>query len=187
ARRRVSLLAFQHVKNLHALFLTCRGSGHTRVLHSMPGARWIGLPTLRGVLGAGTKVQKKRHPWRLLPAASHCRQRAAGGTAAAHGRPRTKKGCSTPPGSPVCFAEESLRPTPGASEIISFGAEEGDDLDEALSLTASEKDRASEEHSEVEGHAAFQDKLVRILTRAVSDLGLEWEKAGEPARSKLDS
>ncbi|RXN21395.1 kinase C alpha type-like protein [Labeo rohita] len=134
-----------HVQNLHALFRTYRGSGHTQVLHPMPGSRscggsahWIGLPALR---------------------------------------------------SPVHFAEESLRPTPGASEIISFGAEEGNDLDEAMSLTASEKDRAqaSEERSEVEGHTAFQDKLVRILTRAVSDLGLEWEKADEPARSKPDS
>ncbi|KAL0194969.1 hypothetical protein M9458_008541, partial [Cirrhinus mrigala] len=73
--------------------------------------------------------------------------------------------------------------------IISFGAEEDDDLDEAMSLTASLKDwaQASEECSEVEGHAAFQDELVRILTRAVSDLGLEWEKADEPARSKLYS
>ncbi|RXN36619.1 kinase C alpha type-like protein [Labeo rohita] len=95
----------------------------------------------------------------------------------------------SPPRSPVRFAEESLRPTPGASEIVSFGAEEGDDLDKAMSLTASKKDwaQASEERSEVEGHAAFQDEPVRILTRAVSDLGLEWEKADEPARSKLDS
>ncbi|RXN10859.1 guanylate cyclase 2G-like protein [Labeo rohita] len=58
-----------------------------------------------------------------------------------------------------------------------------------MSLTASEKDwgQASEERSEVEGHTAFQDELVRFLTRAVSDLGLEWEKADEQARSKLDS
>lgn len=36
------------------------------------------------------------------------------------------------------------------------------DLDEAVSLTASEKDLAhtQEERSEVEGHAAFQDKLI---------------------------
>ncbi|KAL0146508.1 hypothetical protein M9458_058139, partial [Cirrhinus mrigala] len=97
-----------------------------------------------------------------------------------------RKGAS-PPRSPVCFAEESLRPTPGASEIISFGAEEGDDLDEAMSLTASEKDwaPASEERSEVEGHTAFQDELISILTRAVSDLGLEWEKANEPARTHI--
>lgn len=42
------------------------------------------------------------------------------------------------------------------------------------------------ECSEVEGHAAFQDELIWILTRAGSNLGLEWESSDEPAKSKLD-
>lgn len=64
-----------------------------------------------------------------------------------------------------------------------------DDLDEAMSLTASEKDWAHtlEERSEVEGQAVLQDELVRILTKGVSDLGLEWESPDESAKSKLDS
>lgn len=95
---------------------------------------------------------------------------------------------SPPPRSPMCL-EEDLQPAAGASEIISFGAPGDDDFDEALSLTTSEKDwaRSPEERSEVEGHAAFQDELVRILTKAVSGLGLEWESPDEPAKSKLDS
>ncbi len=98
-------------------------------------------------------------------------------------------GHDPPPHSLVCFAEESLRPTPGASEIISFSVAGDDDLDEAMSLMASEKDWAHspEEHSEVEGNTAFQDEIVRILTKAVSDLCLEWESPDEPAKSKLDS
>ncbi len=38
----------------------------------------------------------------------------------------------------------------------------------------------------MEGHAAFQDELVRILTKAMSDLSLEWESTDEPTKSKLD-
>ncbi len=71
------------------------------------------------------------------------------------------------------FTEESLWPAPGASEIISFSAAgDNDYLDEAMSLTASEKDWAHipEDSSKVEGHATFQDELVRILTKAMSDL-----------------
>ncbi|XP_052429854.1 scavenger receptor cysteine-rich type 1 protein M130-like [Carassius gibelio] len=95
---------------------------------------------------------------------------------------------SPPPRSPMCL-EEDLQPAAGASEIISFGAAGVDDFDKALSLTMSEKDwaRSPEERSEVEGHAAFQDELVWILTKAVSGLGLEWESPDEPAKSKLDS
>lgn len=44
-------------------------------------------------------------------------------------------------------------------------------------LSASEKDWAHtpEKRSEVEGPTAFQVELVRILTRAMRDLSLEWE------------
>ncbi|ROL47597.1 hypothetical protein DPX16_13312 [Anabarilius grahami] len=82
--------------------------------------------------------------------------------------------CDSPPHPPVYFTEESLRPAPGASEMVSFGAAGDDDPDEAMSLTASERDWADHspvERSEMEGQAAFQDELVRILTKAVSDLG----------------
>lgn len=58
-----------------------------------------------------------------------------------------------------------------------------------MSLTASEKDwpHSSEERSEAKGQAAFQDELISILTKAVSDLGLEWDSPNEPTKSKLDS
>lgn len=67
-------------------------------------------------------------------------------------------------------------------------ARDDDDLDKALSLAAFEKDWAltPEERSEVEGHTAFQDDLLQILTRARIDLGLEWESPDEPAKRKLD-
>ncbi|KAF4114845.1 hypothetical protein G5714_005068 [Onychostoma macrolepis] len=57
-----------------------------------------------------------------------------------------------------------------------------------MSLTASKKDWAHspEEYSEVEGHAAFQDELIQIITKAVSVLGLECESPDEPAKSNLD-
>lgn len=98
--------------------------------------------------------------------------------------------CDSPTRSPVYFSEESLRPGPGALEMISVGAAGDDDLDKAMSLTASERewaDHSLEERSEAEGQAAFQDELVRILTKAVSELGLEWDSPDEPMKSKLDS
>lgn len=78
---------------------------------------------------------------------------------------------------------------PPALEIISFSAAGDDSFSEDMSLTASKKDLAKtpEERSEVERPTAFQDELVRILTRAVSYLGLEWESPDEPVKSKLDS
>ncbi|KAF4115926.1 hypothetical protein G5714_003415 [Onychostoma macrolepis] len=95
--------------------------------------------------------------------------------------------CSAGPALAHC----SVGPTPAMSQpIISFGAAgDDDDLDEAMSLMASEKDWAHtpEECSEVEGHATFKDELVQILTRALNNLGLEWESPDEPAKSTLDS
>ncbi|ROL46138.1 hypothetical protein DPX16_23804 [Anabarilius grahami] len=98
--------------------------------------------------------------------------------------------CDSPPRPPVYFTAESLRPAHGASEMVSFGPAGDDDLDEAMSLTASERDwadQSTEERSEAEGQVAFQDDLVRILTKAVSDLGLEWDSPDEPTKNKLDS
>lgn len=39
----------------------------------------------------------------------------------------------------------------------------------------------------MEGSAPLQEELVRVLNKAVEDLGLGWESPDEPAKSKLDA
>ncbi|XP_057193192.1 uncharacterized protein LOC130556323 isoform X2 [Triplophysa rosa] len=100
---------------------------------------------------------------------------------------------SRPPGSPVFFADESLRPADEAMEMIRFGA--SGDEDELMPLAASDRDLSgSEELAALEKERAewdappkLHEELVRVLTRAVQDLGLEWNSPDEPARSKLDT
>lgn len=100
---------------------------------------------------------------------------------------------SRPPGSPVFFADESLRPADEAAEVVRFGAS-GDD-DELMSLAASDRDlseseelgETEKERAEWDAPPALHEELVRVLTRAVQDLGLEWDSPDEPAKSKLDT
>ncbi|XP_059366460.1 uncharacterized protein LOC132105393 [Carassius carassius] len=67
AKRRISLLVFQHVEGLHAVFRAYGGPGHPRVLHPLPGSRPCGgstqrvrLPTLRRILSAGREWSRLR-------------------------------------------------------------------------------------------------------------------------------
>ncbi len=144
--------------------VSCAWASPMRRQHSTGRAACTARSSQCGCLGP----QGSRPLW-FLSATSLCHQWATGGAKAAYGWPGRKARFT--PLSPMCFAEESLRPAPGASEIISFSAD-NDYLDEAMSLTASEKDWAHipEDSSKVEGHATFQDELVRILTKAMSDL-----------------
>ncbi|XP_073668191.1 uncharacterized protein [Paramisgurnus dabryanus] len=94
---------------------------------------------------------------------------------------------SPPRRSPVQFVAESLRPEPGAAESVSFGVPAEED---EMSLTASDGDwdQSPPAASEADAHPpSFHEELVRILSKAVQDLEIEWSSPQEPQRSKLDS
>ncbi len=96
--------------------------------------------------------------------------------------------------SPVLFTQHDQRPFVAASNMISFGVSDNK-LDDSLSLTASDAEDLS--GSEIDSallpssatrNARFRadEELIRIMTKAVNELGLEWSLPEEPSRSRLD-
>ncbi len=87
------------------------------------------------------------------------------------------------------FLSRELFPPPPPSnieEFVSFGQEEGDD---AMSISASEEeDWAGSEphHLDSSEPSDLQEELMRVLSKAVQELGLSWSPPEEPVRSKLD-
>ncbi|RXN29582.1 guanylate cyclase 2G-like protein [Labeo rohita] len=96
---------------------------------------------------------------------------------------------------PVSFTKTSLRPSDDARDLVSFGAAEDDldDDDDAMSTAASGSGdwsaclESEASHSELrEPPAPIDEELVKILSEAVQDLGLDWSPPEQPTKNRLD-
>ncbi len=104
---------------------------------------------------------------------------------------RRERRLAVPPNPTVAsfpdFLPRGLFPPPSNIEgFVSFGHEEGD---EAMSISASEKEdwAGSEPELSSSEPSDLQEKLMRVLSKAVQELELTWNPPEEPVRSKLNS
>ncbi len=176
---------------------TNRTAGSSPSLRRLPGpgpcrggAGRVRLRTLRGPTGPRAPGPP-RYGLRPIRGGAHCRQRAASGARPllAAGAPSCR--AAEPNGRPIPrfpFPRTVSAPPPSnIEEFVSFGQEEGDD---AMSISASEKeDWAGSEphHLDSSEPSDLQEELMRVLSKAVQELGLTWSPPEEPVRSKLDS
>lgn len=95
---------------------------------------------------------------------------------------------------PVLFTKTDQRPSIEAAGLVSFGGSE-EENDDSLSLAASESeewrgsltDPIPPNQSDAGSARASADaELLRVLTKAVDDLSLEWSSPEEPTRNRLD-
>ncbi len=96
--------------------------------------------------------------------------------------------------SPVLFTQPEQRPSAVASDMISFGGSD-DEMDDSLSLAATDGEELSGSvidpallppSSSRSARPRTDEELVRVMKRAVNELGLEWYPSEEPSRSRLD-
>ncbi|XP_016131775.1 myosin-IIIb-like [Sinocyclocheilus grahami] len=94
-------------------------------------------------------------------------------------------------GSPILFSQPDQYPSTAASDLVWFGGSECDAVDDSLSLAASNTEELSgsindpappppTEYSEPK--PGMDGELIRILLKAVEELGLEWTPPEEPKR-----
>ncbi len=97
--------------------------------------------------------------------------------------------------SPVLFAQHDQRPSVAASDMILFAMSDGklDDslwklaVSDAKELAGSVTDLALwPSSSSRNARPKADDELIRAMTNAVNELGLEWSQPEEPSRSRLD-
>ncbi len=94
----------------------------------------------------------------------------------------------------MCFAREDQRSSTAACGLVSFGASEEEiAVDDSMSLTASDAEVWCASGKEPEALPSSQpswpkpdSELIRVLSKAVEDLGLEWSAPDEPAHGILD-
>ncbi len=154
-----------------------------------PRRRWTS-PTVDFARTSGPRAPgPPRCGSRPVRGRAHCRQRAAGepplsgGGSAVLPCRRTQRS----PHSPISFPEDCFRPPSNIEGFVAFGHEEGD---EAMSISASEKDGWAGSEPEQLGSSepsGLQEELMRVLSKAVQELELTWNPPEEPVRSKLDS
>ncbi len=96
--------------------------------------------------------------------------------------------------SPVLFTQPDQRPSAAAIDMISFGGSD-DEMDDSLSLVASDGEELLGSvtdpallppSSSRSVRPRTNEELVRVMTKAVNELGLEWSPPEEPSRSRLD-
>ncbi|RXN34619.1 dynein heavy chain axonemal-like protein [Labeo rohita] len=92
---------------------------------------------------------------------------------------------------PVSFTKASLHPSYDAWYVVSFGAAEDEVDDDAMSTAASDSgdwstcQESEASHSE-EPPAPIDEELVKILSEAVQDVGLDWSPPEQPNKNRLD-
>ncbi len=96
--------------------------------------------------------------------------------------------------SPVLFTRPDQHPSAAASDLVSFGGSDNGELDDSLSLAASDAEELagsppppSQSAQPSTSSPGMDDVLFRDLSNAVEGLGLEWSPPEEPSRSRLDS
>ncbi len=96
--------------------------------------------------------------------------------------------------SPVLFSQPDQRPSASASDLVLFGGSDEELNDDSMSLAASDAVELSGSIADPAllpssapsaAKAGLDAKLLRILLKAVEELGLEWSPPEEPSRSRL--
>ncbi len=94
----------------------------------------------------------------------------------------------------VLFTQLDQRPSAAASDVISFGVSDNE-MDDSLSLAASDAEELSGSVADPallpssasrSPRLKADDELIRVMMKAVNELGLEWSPSEEPSRSSLD-
>ncbi len=97
--------------------------------------------------------------------------------------------------SPVLFTCPNQHPSAAVSDLVSFCGSDDDELDNSLSLAASDAEELSGSYNDPACSQSAQPStsspgmdadIFRILSNAVEELGLEWSPPEEPSRSRLD-
>ncbi len=95
---------------------------------------------------------------------------------------------------PVLFTQLDQRPSVAVSGVISFGVSDNE-MDDSLSLAASDAEELSGSVADPalllssasrSARLKADDELIRVMTKAVNELGLEWSPTEEPSRSRLE-
>ncbi|ROL29786.1 hypothetical protein DPX16_0843 [Anabarilius grahami] len=93
------------------------------------------------------------------------------------------------------FIHPDQRPSVDASDLVAFGASDGEPFEESMSLAASDPgewvggpdDPTPLPPLEPIDHSTGMDaELFRVLSKAVEELDLEWAPPEEPSRGRLD-
>ncbi len=96
--------------------------------------------------------------------------------------------------SSVFFTQLDQRPSAAASDMILFGVSDNE-LDDSLSLAASDAEELSgsvadptllSSSASRSARLKADDELIRVMSKAVNELGLEWSPPEEPSRNRLD-
>ncbi len=97
--------------------------------------------------------------------------------------------------SPILFSQPDQRPSASASDLVSFGGSEEELADDSMSLAASDAEELSGSVTDPAllpssapspAKAGTDAELLRVLSKAVEELGLEWSPPEEPSSSRLD-
>ncbi len=95
--------------------------------------------------------------------------------------------------SPVLFSQPDQRPSASTSDLVLFGGSDEELNDDSMSLAASDAVELSGSLADPAllpssapsaAKAGLDAKLLRILLKAVEELGLEWSPPEEPSRSR---
>ncbi len=97
--------------------------------------------------------------------------------------------------SPILFSQPDQRPSASASDLVSFGGSDEELNDDSMSLAALDAEELSGSVADPAllpssapsaAKAGLDAELLRVLSKAVEELGLEWSPLEEPSRSHLD-
>lgn len=96
--------------------------------------------------------------------------------------------------SPVLFVQPDQCPSAATSDLVLFGGTEEELLEDSMSLAASDAEELSGSPDPAPSMSSEPNRsklgidaeLIRVLSRAVDELGLDWSPPEEPARSRLD-
>ncbi len=93
------------------------------------------------------------------------------------------------------FTHLDQRPSAAASDLVSFGGSECDDMDDSMSLLASDAEELSSSSHDPTLLPSAQPsatstgidaELFHVLSKVMEELSFEWSPPEEPTRSRLD-
>ncbi len=94
--------------------------------------------------------------------------------------------------SPVLFSQPDQHPSASASDLVLFGGSDEEQNDDSMSLAASDAEELSGSVADPAllpsstpsaAKAGLDAELLRILSKSVEELGLEWSPPEEPSRT----
>ncbi len=88
--------------------------------------------------------------------------------------------------SPVLFTHPDQHPSVAASDLVSLSGSNDSEMDDSLSLAASDTTTPPPRSQRSPAHPAQGWMPIFSVSNAVEELGLEWSPPGELSRSRLD-